>query len=153
MKKSKAISLTVMNSAILAALTACTDPAPVGVDPCAQATFNQPACEVAIQGHGYRYNGAWYPMLYPNPYSYYYSSYDRYRLGGGRVYSAPMSSYSNHYVPTETRASSFVNSRTYGGQTSLSRGTMSGFSGGRTGATMGRGGFGSIGAGHSSGGA
>jgi hypothetical protein len=49
MKKSKTITLTVMNSAIVAALSACTDPAPVGVDPCVQATFNQPACEAAPQ--------------------------------------------------------------------------------------------------------
>jgi hypothetical protein len=149
MKKSATITLTVMNSAIVAALSACTQPAPIGVDPCAQATFNQPACEVALQQHGYHYNGGWFPMNYMYPYAYYYNSYDHYRLGGGRIYSAPSSSYAGHYVSPEGRADAFVGARTSGGRTSLSSGTMSGFASGRSGATMGRGGFGSIGAGHS----
>lgn len=159
MKKSKTVSLTLLNGIIVSAMAACTGHNDVvGVDPCARVTFNQPACERAIAGHGYNYNGVFYPMLYPNPYSYYYGAYDSYRLSGGHVYIAPSAAYAPHYVPPATRANVFIQRNTAGGKIGVSSSRMgsamrasgSSFSAGRSGATVGRGGFGSIGAGHSS---
>jgi hypothetical protein len=147
LKKSTAISLTLLDGVIAAALTACPGHADVvGVDPCYRATFNAPACQLAIAERGYHYDGGWYPVFYGNPYAYYYHTYDVYRLGGGRVFAAPMVSYSPAYRSPDARANAFVNRATYGGRTSLSTGTMSAFAAGRSGATMHRGGFGSIGA-------
>lgn len=149
MKKSTTISLTLLDGIIAAALTACpSHPQIVGVDPCDRVTFNPPACQSAIAAHGYNYDGIWYPLFYSNPFAYYYHTYDVYRLGGGRVYMAPMGSYSQAYRSPEARANEFVSRATYGGRTSLSAGIMSAFAAGRAGATVGRGGFGSIGAAH-----
>jgi hypothetical protein len=50
-----------LHGLILSAV-AC-DNAPPAVDPCNTATFNQPACEVAVQNHGYHDHGAWVPFF------------------------------------------------------------------------------------------
>lgn len=150
MKKSRAITFTLMNSVVASAMAAC-GPQQVAVDPCNRATFNAPVCQQAVAQRGYDYNGVWYAMNYISPYDFYYHNYDTYRLGGGRVYVAPMTSYQHIYRSPDARANAFIVRETYGGGTSLSPSRMSGLGfSGRSGATTGRGGFGSIGAGHSS---
>ncbi|MCU1235909.1 MAG: hypothetical protein JWP63_3876 [Candidatus Solibacter sp.] len=92
-------------------------------DPCDQSYFNEMACQDAVRGGGYYYGGSWYPMMYHYPYPYYYDHYRTYVRGGGRIYSSP----------------SGVYARPSGGGATSSPGVQ-------------RGGFGSTGAGHSSGG-
>ena len=154
MKKSAHIQLLFLNSLVLSAV-ACDNAQPT-VDPCNQQTFNQPACEVAIQNRGYHYHGAWIPMIYPSPYPFYLSGYNSYVARGGTVYSAPMSSYAQQYRSLDARANAYAGVITPHG-TSLSPSRMSAITsrpasiaGARSGATVSRGGFGSIGAGHSS---
>lgn len=86
------------------------------MDPCQPETFNEQACQSAVNGGGYYYQGSWYPMHYSHPYPYYYDSYHTYVSRGGTV----------------------------------NRGAAGAYSHPSSGVT--RGGFGSIGAGHSSGG-
>jgi hypothetical protein len=155
MKKSSNIQLLFLNSLVLSAV-ACDSASPPMVDPCNQATFNQPACEIAIQNRGYHYHGAWIPMIYPNPYFFYFNSYNSYVARGGTVYSAPMSSYASQYRSLDARANAYAGVVTPRG-TSLSPSRMSAITsrpssigGARSGATVSRGGFGSIGSGHAS---
>ena len=64
-------------------------------DPCDQASFNEMACQDAVRSGGYYYGGSWYPMMYQNPYPYYYDHYRTYVSSGGRVVAAPGGSYAS----------------------------------------------------------
>jgi hypothetical protein len=155
MKKSVAIKLVFVNS-IIVGVSGCDSEPAVTVDPCNTDTFNAPVCETAVQNRGYSYHGAWVPMLYPNPYLFYYAGYTRF-LGAGRpVYTAPASVYASNYRSLDTRAQSYA-SRVAPRGTNLSPARMSSIirrpasiARGRSGGTVRRGGFGSIGAGRSS---
>lgn len=154
MKKSAHIQLLFLNSLVLSAV-ACDNAQPT-VDPCNQQTFSQRACDVAIQNRGYHYHGAWIPMIYPSPYPFYLGGYNSYVARGGTVYSAPMSSYAQQYRSLDARANAYAGVAAPRG-TSLSPSRMSAITsrpaaigGARNGATVSRGGFGSIGAGRSS---
>lgn len=154
MKKSTGIQLFFVNSIVIG-LTGCeSEPPPV--DPCNTNTFNAPACEVAVQDRGYRYHGAWIPMVYPSPFLFYYAGYTR-AVGAGRpIYAAPASVYAANYRSLDSRAQAYA-SRVAPRGTSLSQARMSSIlrrpasiARGRSGTTVGRGGFGSIGRGRAS---
>ena len=117
MKKSSKVTLTVVAAVGLASCGRGRR------DPCEAQSFNELACQEAVQSGGYYWGGSWYPMAYHYPYPYYYDSYHTYVSRGGRVIAAPVGSYS----------------RPAGVTSPSSGGTV-------------RGGFGSTGAGHSSGG-
>ena len=87
MKKSTKVTLTVVAAMGLAS---CGRSRP---DPCEQGSFNEMACQDAVRSGGYYYGGSWYPMVYSNPYPYYYDHYRTYVSGGGRVVGAPAGSY------------------------------------------------------------
>ena len=87
MKKSTGISLTVVATV---ALAGCNRQR---VDPCSQATFNEQACQQAVNQGGYYWRGSWVPMPYTHPYPYYYDSYRSYVSRGGSVRAAPSESY------------------------------------------------------------
>jgi hypothetical protein len=152
MKKSKAVKLGLLHGVILAGASACT-PNHVAVDPCNTRTFNPPACQQAIAARGYYYQGQFFPMIYPSPYSFYYGGYNTYIAHGGRVYSAPPSAYQRNYVPTTQRAEAFASRATRNGaylsasRTGSIASSSRSFSSARSGATFSRGGFGSTGAG------
>ncbi len=90
MRRSFRVSLTVVTGV---ALMSCGRRA---LDPCAARTFNAQACQDAVRGGGYYWNGAWFPMIYSHPYPYYYDSYQSYHgpSGGASsgVYARPGSS-------------------------------------------------------------
>jgi hypothetical protein len=88
MKKSAKVTLTVV---AVVGLASCGSRRP---DPCEAATFNEQACQQAVQKGGYYYNGSWFPMAYHYPYPYYYDSYRGYVAGGGVVRPEPAASYS-----------------------------------------------------------
>jgi len=92
-------------------------------DPCESAYYSDLACQEAIRSGGYYWGGTWVPMTYSNPYPFYYDRYRSYAGSGGRTYSVPAGSYAR---PSGSSSS-----------------TPSGVT---------RGGFGSTGAAHSSGG-
>jgi hypothetical protein len=96
------------------------------MDPCQASSFDEQACQDAVRSGGYYWGGTWVPMRYGNPYPYYYDSYRSYTSRGGRVVTAPSNSYSRPAAGSGNPGSS----------------TSHGVS---------RGGFGSVGAGHSSG--
>lgn len=155
MKKSANIQLLFLNSLMLSAV-ACQQSMPPGVDPCFDQTFNQPACEAAVQNRGYHYHGSWVPMFYPNPYPFYLDRHNSYVARGGTVYSSPAFMYARSYMSLDTRAANAAAVITPGG-TALSPTRMAAItsrpasiSGARTGTTVSRGGFGSIGAGRAS---
>jgi hypothetical protein len=81
MKKSGHVALTIVAAVGLAGCGRR------GYDPCSAATFNEFACQQAVQQGGYYYNGTWYSMRYDHPYPYYYDSYHTYVSHGGSVYS------------------------------------------------------------------
>jgi hypothetical protein len=145
MKKSKAISLSLMHGILVTGLAAC-DNGVVPVDPCNTQTFQPQACQMAIANHGYYYQGSYFPMMYSYPFGYYNSGYTHYIATGGRVYAAPQSVYSRSYAAPSVRAERYTGAMTRNGSY-LSGSRMGSFSAGRSGATFSRGGFGSIGAG------
>jgi hypothetical protein len=154
MKKSTRIQLFFVNSIVLGVAGCDSEPPPV--DPCNTATFNAPACEVAVQDRGYHYHGAWVPMVYPSPYLFYYSGYTRALSAGLPIYAAPRAVYEPAYRSLDARASSYA-SRVAPRGTALSQSRMSSIlrrpasiARSRSGATMRRGGFGSIGRGRAS---
>ena len=147
MKKSRSIQLTLLNSVVIGAATACSNHQPV-VDPCNTHTFNAPACQVAIQQHGYYYGGSFIPLVYAFPFLYYRSNANSYLAGGGQVYPAPMSSYSRTYIPLNTRAENIATLNASQSGTVLSSSRLSAFSASRSGGVASRGGFGSIGSSH-----
>jgi hypothetical protein len=87
MKKSQRITLTLVAAA---AMAACSRRGP---DPCQPATFNEWACQDAVNRGGYYWNGSWNPLVYHYPYPYYYDSYHRYVSSGGHVTASPGQSY------------------------------------------------------------
>lgn len=88
MKKSTKVTLTVVAAM---GLTACHRRA----DPCEATYFDAQACENAVRSGGYYWRGAWVPMIYHNPYPYYYDSYRNHIQRGGTVRAAPSGSYTN----------------------------------------------------------
>lgn len=154
MKKSTSIQLLFMNTIVLG-VSAC-DSEPPPPDPCNTSTFNGAACEGAVQQRGYNYHGAWIPMLYPSPYLFYYAGYTRALGAGQRIHSAPASVYAGSYRSLDTRAQSFAAGVAPRG-TSLSSSRTSSIlrrpasiARARSGSTVRRGGFGSIGRGRGS---
>jgi hypothetical protein len=87
MKKTGRITLTVVAAV---AMTACSRRGP---DPCQSTTFNEQACQQAVQSGGYYWNGSWVHMGYGRPYTYYYDSYRTYVSKGGTVSAEPGKSY------------------------------------------------------------
>jgi len=81
-KKSTNISLTLLAAASFAV---CGQSRP---DPCAAATFNQQACEAAVQNRGYCWNGRWIKLRYHYPYPYYFDAYQAHLASGGAVIPA-----------------------------------------------------------------
>jgi len=130
MKKSSKVTLTVV---AVVGLASCGRRR---MDPCESSYFNQQACMEAIDHGGYYWGGSWVPMVYHYPYPYYYDSYRTYVSRGGRVRTAPSGSY-----VTSGGGGSSVRSGSSG---------TSGSSSSSSGVT--RGGFGSTGSGHGSGG-
>jgi hypothetical protein len=97
-------------------------------DPCQPQYFNEMACQDAVRDGGFYWGGSWYPAVYHYPYPYYYDGYRRHVSIGGSVVAEPAATYAK---PA---------GKTFGtGGASSSGGTV-------------RGGFGSTGAGTSSGG-
>jgi len=126
MRKSAKVTLTVVATVGLAA---CGRRRP---DPCEAATFNQQACQEAIDRGGYYWQGSWVPMSYHYPYPYYFDSYRGYVSRGGTVASAPSTSYAgSRYADPPSGA---------------------GHSSGSSSPSVQRGGFGASGAGHGAGG-
>jgi len=82
MKKSAAVRLTVVAAVGLAAHA---QPRP---DPCSAATFNDQACQAAVQNRGYCWNGRWVMLKYHYPYPYYFDAYLAYVSNGGFVDAA-----------------------------------------------------------------
>jgi hypothetical protein len=87
MRKSVQVTLTVVATVALAGCNRRR------LDPCDSATFNEMACQQAVQSGGYYWNGSWFPMVYSHPYPYYYDHYHSYVSRGGSVVSAPGTSY------------------------------------------------------------
>jgi hypothetical protein len=87
MKKSAKVTLTVVAAVGLASCGRSRR------DPCDQMSFDEMACQDAVRSGGYYYGGSWYPMMYSNPYPYYYDHYRTYVSNGGRVVGAPAGSY------------------------------------------------------------
>jgi hypothetical protein len=154
MKKSSGIQLFFVNSIVIG-LSGC-DSEPPPVDPCNTNTFNAPACETAVQDRGYHYHGTWIPMVYPSPYLFYYSGYTRAVTAGRPVYAAPAAVYAGNYRSLDARAQAYATTVAPRG-TSLSASRMSSIlrrpasiARARSGGTVRRGGFGSIGRGRAS---
>src|ERR1700712_2685217 len=120
MKKSRNIELTLLHAVVLGATNACSGNHVATVDPCNTHTFNAPACQVAIQQHGYYYGGNFVPLAYAYPVLYYSGNANSYLAGGGHVYPAPMSSYSRTYIPMNTRAENIAVTSTARSGTMLS---------------------------------
>jgi hypothetical protein len=77
MKKSVAVRLTVVAAVGIAAR------AQPRQDPCSAATFNEQACQAAVQNRGYCWNGRWVGLKYHYPFPYYYDAYLDYVSTGG----------------------------------------------------------------------
>ena len=154
MKKSTSIQLLFVNSIVIGVSGCDSEPPPV--DPCGASTFNAPVCETAVQNNGYHYHGAWMPMVYPSPFLFYDAGYTR-AVGAGRPgISAPRSVYGSGYKSLDMRAQSYAANVAPRG-TQLSGARMSSIlrrpasiARSRSGSTVRRGGFGSIGRGRSS---
>jgi hypothetical protein len=82
MKSSASVGLTIVAAVALGA------PAAQRLDPCASATFNESACQAAIQNRGYCSNNRWVRMTYRQPYPYYYDAYQNFVGTGGTVSAA-----------------------------------------------------------------
>jgi len=63
MRKSSQVKRTIVAAVSLAAAKASLRP-----DPCAVATFHEPACRAAIHNRGYGLGDQWVPMRYSYPY-------------------------------------------------------------------------------------
>ena len=77
MKKSVAVRLTVVAAVGIAAR------AQPRQDPCSAATFNEQACQAALQNGGYCWNGRWVGLKYHYAFPYYYDAYLDYLTTGG----------------------------------------------------------------------
>jgi hypothetical protein len=62
-------------------------------DPCDERSFDALACTDAIRGGGYYWHGSWVPMSYGHPYPYYYDAYRSRINRGGAVVAAPAGAY------------------------------------------------------------
>jgi hypothetical protein len=124
MKKSAKVTLTVVAAVGLASCGRGRR------DPCQSEYFSEMACQDAVRDGGYYWGGSWYPTSYHYPYPYYYDSYHTYVSRGGRPVAAPVGTYAR---PASGPGKTFGT-----GGASSSGGTV-------------RGGFGSTGAGGSSG--
>jgi hypothetical protein len=82
MKKSAAVQLT-----IVAALGMVAH-AQGRPDPCGTATFNEQACQAAIQNNGYCWNNRWVKLRYHYPFPYYFDAYLDFVSAGGVASSA-----------------------------------------------------------------
>ncbi|HKE21128.1 MAG TPA: hypothetical protein VKB88_01995 [Bryobacteraceae bacterium] len=85
------------------------------VDPCAAATFNEQACQNAVTGGGYYWNGSWYSTSYSHAYPYYYDQYHSFISRGGTVVSAPGTSYSRPSGGTVVRGGFGSSGEAHGG--------------------------------------
>ena len=88
MRKPVQVSLTVVATLALACCGRRR------IDPCDAASFNVDACQEAVRGGGYFWQGSWFPVTYSHPYPYYYDQYQTYVVRGGTVAGAPDASYS-----------------------------------------------------------
>jgi hypothetical protein len=86
MKKSATVTLTIVAAMGLAARTQSRR------DPCEAATFNEHACQQAIQAGGYCWNGRWVRLKYHYPFPYYYDLYQELISQGGVVTATPVGS-------------------------------------------------------------
>jgi len=86
MKRSASVSLTVVAAVSMAA------GGQRRLDPCAAASFNEQACQAAIQSRGYCWNGRWVQLKYHYPFPYYYDAYQEYMANGGVVNAAVVGS-------------------------------------------------------------
>jgi len=77
MKKSASVTLTVVAAVGMSAR------AQQRPDPCDALTFNEQACQRAVQKRGYCWDGKFVRMTYHNPFPYYYDSYQDYVSQGG----------------------------------------------------------------------
>lgn len=93
MKRSSKVTLTVV---AMVGLASCARRR----DPCEPSYFNEGACQEAVRSGGYHWRGSWYPMVYSNPYPYYYDSYRSHVQRGGKVYGT---SSGNYAKPSVTR--------------------------------------------------
>ena len=100
MKKSTKVTLTIV---AVVGLASCNRRR---YDPCESGSFNEMACQDAVRGGGYYYNGGWVPMRYSRPYPYYYDSYRTYLGHGGTVHSMPGQSYSRPSTSSSPSSSS-----------------------------------------------
>jgi hypothetical protein len=92
-RRSAAVPLTIVPAlAALVAATGCSRR--VAYDPCEPVSYQQVACDSAVAHHGYWYGGSWYARTYPYLPLYYYSHYNSYLAGGGRVRSISPTVYS-----------------------------------------------------------
>lgn len=154
MKKSTSVQLFFVNSIVLGVSGCDSEPPPV--DPCNTTTFNAPACDAAVANKGYHYHGAWIPMLYPSPYLFYYAGYTRALNAGRPVFSAPRAVYEPSYRSLDARAQSYASrvapagTQLSGARTSSILRRPASIARSRSGSTVRRGGFGSIGRGRSS---
>lgn len=82
MKRSASVGLTVLAAFSMVAR------AQQRLSPCATTSFNEQACQAAIQTGGYCWNGRWVKLRYNNPYPYYYDLYQEYVANGGVVNAA-----------------------------------------------------------------
>lgn len=105
MKKSGQVTLTIVAAV---ALAGCGR----HYDPCRPETFNELACQEAVRGGGYYYNGRWYSTYYGHPYPYYYDSYHSYVSHGGSWHSSSHSSYSH---PSGVSRGGFGSTGSHGG--------------------------------------
>ena len=132
MKRSAAVTLTLV-PAIVAATCGMERP-----DPCVPVTYNADACQYAVDHQGYYHNGSWIAHGYARPFIFYSNGYSNYLAGGGQVRALGSQTFA---VPAGGRAGGVAQGAVGGPQ-----------SPGAASATT-RGGFGGIGAGHSSAGA
>jgi hypothetical protein len=79
MKKSASVTVTLLAAAGMAA-RAQSRP-----EPCSAATFNEQACEAAVQNRGYCWNGRWIRLKYHDAFPYYFDAYQEYVAAGGAV--------------------------------------------------------------------
>jgi uncharacterized protein YgiB involved in biofilm formation len=154
MKKSSSIQLLFVNTIVLGVSGCDSEPPPV--DPCNSNTFEAATCESAVANRGYHYHGTWIPIVYPNPYLFYYGGYTRHIGAGLPVYNSPQSVYARNYSSLDARASAYADRAAPRG-TQLSPNRMSSIirrpasiARSRSGSTSRRGGFGSIGSRRSS---
>ena len=86
MKRSSQVTLTVV---AMVGLASCSRRR----DPCESSYFEPTSCADAVRNGGYYWHGSWFPMVYSNPYPYYYDSYRSHVQRGGKVFGTGSGSY------------------------------------------------------------